>query len=144
MIRVVALVAALVAALLTAPAALADTYTVNDPGSATDAAALNACATAQPGCTLPAAIETANSTATIADTINFTGAGTAPGAFTTPLPAVTDPLVIDGGSATTVTFDAAATGVLLDLQAANSTLKAISFTGGGFLSASRSFSATKR
>jgi hypothetical protein len=129
--RIAALVAALVAALLTAPAALADTYTVNDPGSAVDPAALNACATAQPGCTLPAAIQTANGTAAIADTINFTGAGTSPGPFTTPLPAVIDPVSIDGGSATTVTFDGAATGLLLDVQAANSTVKAISFTGGG-------------
>ena len=131
MTRLLALVAALAAALLTAPAALAATYTVDNPGSATDATALNACATAQPGCTLPAAIQTANGTVAVADTITFTGAGTAPGPFTTPLPAVTDPLVIDGGGATTVTFDPAATGVLLDVQAANSTLKSITFTGGG-------------
>lgn len=131
MIRLAVLAAALAAALLTAPAALAATYTVNDPGSAADATALNACATAQPGCTLPAAIQTANGTVAIADTINFTGAGTAPGPFTTSLPPVTDPVTIDGGSATEVTFDAAATGVLLDVQAANSTVRAISFTGGG-------------
>jgi Right handed beta helix region/Bacterial Ig-like domain len=130
-IRLGVLVAALAAALFTAPSALATGYTVNDPGSATDPVALNACATAQPGCTLPAAIQTANTTAAVADTITFTGAGTAPGPFTAPLPQVTDALVIDGGGATTVTFDATATGLLLDVQAANSTIKSTVFTGGG-------------
>jgi hypothetical protein len=129
--RVAALVAALAAALITAPAAFAATFVVNDSGSATDPTALNDCLTAQPGCTLPAAITDANASTGVADTITFTGTGTAPGPFTAPLPAVTDQLVIDGGGNTTVTFGAAATGLLLDVQSANSTIKSIAFTGGG-------------
>jgi hypothetical protein len=129
--RIAALVAALAAALLIAPAAFAASYVVNDPGSANDAAAQTDCTTAAAGCTLPAAITAANSTAAVSDTITFTGAGTAPGPFTTPLPQVTDQLVVDGGGATTVTFDPAASGLLLDVQAANSTIKSIQFTGGG-------------
>jgi hypothetical protein len=130
-IRIAALVAALAAALLVAPAAFAAPFVVNDPGSANDAAAQTSCTTAAAGCTLPAAITAANNTPAIADTITFTGAGAAPGPFTTPLPQVTAQLVIDGGSATTVTFDPAATGLLVDVQSANSTIKAIRFTGGG-------------
>jgi hypothetical protein len=127
--RVAVLVAALAAALLTAPAALAATFAVNDPGTANDATAQTNCATASAGCTLPAAIQQAN-TSPGADTITFTGAGTAPGPFTTPLPAVTGQLAIDGGGNTTVTFAGPATGTLLDVQGANSTIRSISFTGG--------------
>jgi Right handed beta helix region len=128
--RVLAGLAAMVAALLTAPAAFAATFVVNDPGAGTDAAALNACATALPGCTLPAAIQDSNTSAGD-DTITFSGAGTAPGPFAAALPAVTDPVAIDGGGNTTVTFGAAATGTLLNLQAPNSTAKSIVLTGGG-------------
>jgi hypothetical protein len=130
--RLAALVAALAAALLTAPAAFAATYVVNDPGEATDAGALAACTPpGAAGCTLPAAIQDANASVGVADTITFTGAGTAPGPLTTPLPPVTDPLAVDGGGATTVTFAPSATGLLLNVQAPNSTIKAITFTGGG-------------
>lgn len=132
MIRLAVLAAALAAALLTAPAALAATYVVNDPGEATDAAALAACTPpGGAGCTLPAAILDANTATPGADVITFAGAGTSPGPFTTSLPPVTDPVSIDGGGSTTVTFDAAATGLLLDVQADNSTIKSILFTGGG-------------
>jgi hypothetical protein len=127
--RVAALVAALAAALFTAPAAFAGTFVVNDPGSANDATAQTNCATASAGCTLPAAIQDAN-TNPGADTITFTGAGTAPGPFSAALPAVTGQLVIDGGGNTTVTFAGAATGTLLDVQAANSTFRSTVFTGG--------------
>jgi hypothetical protein len=130
-IRIAAVAAALAAALLTAPAALAATYVVNDPGSQNDAAAQTNCTTAAAGCTLPAAITAANATTGVADTITFSGAGTAPGPFTAPLPQVTDQLAIDGGGNTTVTFGPAASGLLVDLHAANSTIKAIQFTGGG-------------
>jgi hypothetical protein len=129
--RLAAVVAALAAALATAPAALAATYVVNDPGATNDATAQANCSAASAGCTLPAAITVANASAATADTIPYPGAGAAPGPFTTPLPAVTSQLVVDGGGSTTVTFDAAASGVLLDIQAANSTLKSIAFTGGG-------------
>jgi hypothetical protein len=130
-IRTAAVTAALAAALFAAPAAGATTFHVNDPGDSTDPAAITACQTDSAGCTLPAAIQAANTTTGVADTINFTGAGTTPGPFTTSLPVVTDPLVIDGGASTTVTFGAAANGILLDVQAANSTVRSTVFTGGG-------------
>ena len=125
--RTAAVTAALAAALFAAPAAGAATFHVNDPGASTAPAAITACQTDSAGCTLPAAIQAANNSTGVADTINFTGAGT----FTTALPLVTDPLVIDGGGNTTVTFGAAASGILLDLQAANSTVRSTVFTGGG-------------
>jgi parallel beta helix pectate lyase-like protein len=128
--RAAAAIAALAAALITAPAALAATFDVNSPGAMNDLATRNNCAAAQPGCTLPAAIKTANTSAGVADTIAFSGAGTAPGPFASPLPAVTDPVVINGGGNTTVTFSGAATGLLLDVQAPDTTVRAISFTGG--------------
>jgi hypothetical protein len=130
-IRIVVVVAATVAALLTAPAAFAATFVVNAPGPATDAAALTACTAGTAGCTLPAAIQDSNTSAGVADTITFSGAGTTPGPFATALPAVTDPVAIDGGGNTTVTFAAAATGTLLNFQATGSLAKSIVFTGGG-------------
>jgi hypothetical protein len=131
-IRAAAVTAALAAALFAAPAAGAATYVVNDPGEATDPAALAACTPpGGAGCTLPAAIVDANATTGVADTITFTGAGTAPGPFTSALPNVTDPLTINGGGNTTVTFGPAASGTLLNTQAASSTLRSIVFTGGG-------------
>ena len=130
MTRLAAVLVASVAALFTAPAALAATFTVNDPGTTNDAGALAAC-TAQPstaGCTLPAAITASNTTAGTTDTINFT---VSPGPFTTgDVPAITDQALVDGGGSTTITFDAAAAGPLLDVQADNTTLKALTVTGG--------------
>ena len=128
--RIVAVIAALAAALVTAPAAGAATFTVNDPGSQQDLAAQSACTGAQNGCTLPAAILASNASMGVADTISFSGAGTAPGPFGSPLPAVADPAVIDGAGATTVTFGGAASGLLLDIQAPSTTVKSIVFTGG--------------
>jgi hypothetical protein len=128
---------ALVAALLTAPAALAANapIVVNDNGDAPNGDATNAtCDTdGDPSnglqCTLRAAIQQANARPG-ADTITFTTGGQAP-APTTALPQVTDQLSIDGGGNTTVTFDPAAAGTLLDLHAANSLIKTITFSGGG-------------
>jgi Right handed beta helix region len=135
-IRFAVLVAALAAALLTAPAALAANFVVNDNGDAPDPDVVvdTTCDTdANPGngfqCTLRSAIMQANAT-TGADQITFTAGGQAPAPLTA-LPAVTDPVSIDGGGSTTVTFDAAATGLLLDVQAANTTIKSTVFTGGG-------------
>jgi hypothetical protein len=127
--RFAALPAALAAALVFAPAALATQYTVNDPGDVADAGALSACA-APPaaGCTLRAAIREANFNPS-ADTIDFTGAGTAPGPLMA-LDPITDTLTIDGSGATTVTFDPAATGRLFDFQTADSTLRSLVVTGG--------------
>src|SRR5439155_14800581 len=123
--------AALVAVLVTAPNAFAFNYVVNNPSATNDATAQNACSASLAGCTLPAAIFDSNATAGVADTITFTGAGTAPGPFVTAdLPVISDPLVIDGGGTTTVTFDPAATGMLVDAHAASTTLKTITFTGG--------------
>ena len=128
MTRLLAGLAALVAVLLTAPSALAATFVVNDPGS--DATQQAACIGGLAGCTLPSAIAASNGSPGVADTITFTGTGTAPGPFAAQLPQITDPVVIDGGGATTVTFTAAATDNLVDFQAPNSTLKAIIVTGG--------------
>jgi hypothetical protein len=132
--RLVAVLVASVAALATAPAAYAAgvTYIVNDPGSATDAAALAACDTpGTAGCTLPAAITESNTSTGVADTITFSGTGTTPGPFSTGLPPTTDPVTIDGGGNTNVSFDPAAPGSLLALNSANTLVKAITFTGGG-------------
>jgi Right handed beta helix region/Bacterial Ig-like domain len=127
--RVAVAVVASVAALFTAPAALAATFTVRNPGAANDAGAQAACA-AQPstaGCTLPAALATSD-TAPGSDTIAF---AVDPGPFGTgDLPPVGQPVLIDGGGNTTVSFAGTATGLLLNVQAANTTIKSIEFTGG--------------
>ncbi|MFL5842873.1 MAG: hypothetical protein ACJ77Z_20695, partial [Thermoleophilaceae bacterium] len=47
------------------------------------------------------------------------------------LDAVTNPLTIDGGGATTVTFAGTAAGPLIDVHAGDSTLRAITLAGGG-------------
>jgi hypothetical protein len=126
--------AALGAALVFAPAAMALTYTVNDPGDAPDlSTATPACdtdaGTAGDQCTLRAAIQQANFTTALADTIDFTGAGQTPGPLM-PLDPVTSPLTINGGGATTVTFAATAAGSLLRIDADDSTLRSITLTGG--------------
>jgi hypothetical protein len=127
-IRVAAVAAALVAALFTAPAALAATFTVNDPGTAAGAGAVTACTGGGAGCTLPAAITASDATPAVVDTIAFT---VDPGPFDTgQVPAVTQPVLVDGGGNTTVSFAPTATGLLFNVQAANTTLKAIEFTGG--------------
>jgi hypothetical protein len=134
-IRTLAVLAALIAALAVAPRALAATYVVNDNADTADAdtAVDPDCDTdTNPGngldCTLRAAIQQANATAG-ADTITFTTGGESP-AVAAPLDQVTGQLSIDGGGDTTVTFAPAATGALLDLEASNSVVKAITFTGG--------------
>jgi CSLREA domain-containing protein len=127
--RLVAVLAALVAALVAVPAAYAATYSVTDNGDATDATPNDGiCATGTGVCTLRAAIQTANQTAG-ADTIDFAPGGQAP-AVGTALPTVSDPVSIDGGGNTTVTFAPTATGTLLDLQAMGDLVKSITFTGG--------------
>ena len=130
MTRIAVVLAALAAALFTAPAALAATFDVNDPGEATDAGALNACLTDTAGCTLPAAITDSNASTGVGDTITFSGAGTDAGPFTAALPQMTDPVTIDGATATTITFTAATAGPLIDVAAANTTLKALTIKGG--------------
>ncbi|MFL5839023.1 MAG: hypothetical protein ACJ77Z_01055, partial [Thermoleophilaceae bacterium] len=129
MTRLIAVLAAVAAALVYAPAAMAATFTVNDAGDVGDAGAMSACATAQPGCTLRAAIRQAN-VASTPDTITFAGAGRSPGPLAA-LDAVTNPLTIDGGGATTVTFAGTAAGPLIDVHAGDSTLRAITLAGGG-------------
>lgn len=132
MIRPLAVLAATVAALLTAPAAFAATFVVNDNGDLPDAQPVldPNCDTAANGlqCTLRAAIMQANATPG-ADSITFTGGGQAP-APAAALPAITDPVAIDGGGNTSVTFAGTATGNLLDFEAANSSARAILLNGG--------------
>jgi CSLREA domain-containing protein len=140
-----AIIAAIAAALLAAPAAhaVATTYVVNDPGDApdldtTDGACDTDAGTLGNQCTLRAAIQQANANVGT-DTITFSGAGQAPlplAGFngTNPLDPtcceITDPVTIDGGSGTTVTFDSGAAGPLLKSSGANTTIKNIQFTGG--------------
>lgn len=127
--RPIAIVAALAAALVYAPAAMASTYTVSDSGPNADAAAMTACTAGGAGCTLPAAVKQANASPG-PDTINFTGAGRTPAPITA-LDPIADTLTIDGQGATTVAFANTATGPLIDVQAPNTTLRAITLTGGG-------------
>jgi CSLREA domain-containing protein len=130
--RLIAILAALAAALVIAPAALAATYTVDSAGDAPDVSTADPLCDSDPGagiaCTLRAAIQQANFTPG-ADTITFTGAGTAPGPLAA-LDPITGPLTINGGGTTTVTFAGAAAGPLIDVQAGDSTLRAITLTGG--------------
>jgi CSLREA domain-containing protein len=136
--RSAAVVAALIALLAFAPAAFAASYVVNDPGDAPDATpgdGICETATGNGVCTLRAAIQEANASAGVLDTITFTAAPTNIGALnasTTPTSsAITDPVTIDGGSTgTTVTFDPTADGPLLEASAAGVTLERLSFTGG--------------
>ena len=127
MIRLAGVVAALAAAFVTAPAAFGATYVVNSPGDDPSAQAACSSGAQTPGCTLPAAIQAANHDAA-ADTITF---ATQPAAFTQALPPVVYPVLIDGGGNTTLTFTATATGPLVDIQAANTTLRGLTITGGG-------------
>lgn len=129
------LLAALVALVFASSAFAAGSYVVNDSGDAPDADVSDGvCDTGlappTPQCTLRAAIQQANDPTTSPgpDTITF-AAGVQPTALA-PLPTVTDAVTIDGGGNTTVTFDQAATGALLDIEAANSLVKSIAFTGG--------------
>ena len=135
--RILGILAALAALLAFAPAALAATYVVNDPGDASDANTADGVCDA-PGadqCTLRAAIDQANATNAVADTITFSEHAPHPLAA---LPPVTDRLQIDGGGNTTVTFGPAAVGPLLWLKppdathagGADSVVRAITFTGG--------------
>jgi hypothetical protein len=127
-IRTAAAIAATAAALLTAPAALAATFTVNDPGATNTAGAVSACTAGNPGCTLPAAITASDATPATTDTIAFT---VDPGPFDTgQLPAIGQPVLIDGGGATTVSFAGTATGLLLNVQAPNVTIRSTEFSGG--------------
>ena len=100
-----ALLTALLASLLTAPAAAAADYTVDDAGDAADqSTADNLCKTATNKCTLRAAIQQANATAA-EDTIDFAPPATLPTrtiAPLTPLPRITAPVAIDGGGDITI------------------------------------------
>jgi hypothetical protein len=116
--RRLGLLTALLAGLVTAPAAGAATFTVDDSGDAPDAAPApgnTACATASNTCTLRAAIMQANSAAG-PDTIVFRDQPTPflirPG---TRLPAITDRVVIDGGGDVTIQPRAGHTGVLIEI-----------------------------
>lgn len=141
--RLLGILAALAALLAFAPAALAANYVVNLPGDDSDFDVADAgfhCdidnnAGNGDQCTLRAAIEQANATNAVADTITFSAHAPNPLAS---LPPVTDRLQIDGGGNTTVTFGPAAVGPLLWLKSpdathaggADSVVRAIAFTGG--------------
>jgi hypothetical protein len=146
--RVRVILAALVAALVLTPGAhaAATTYTVNDPGDASDANTADLLCDVDTGtsgdqCTLRAAIQQANVNAGT-DTIIFTGAGTAPaplmgfsGTSALPSPpapccAISEAVIIDGNAATTVAFDNAAAGPLLDSTAPDTIIRRLTFTGG--------------
>ena len=130
MTRLAALLAALAAMLVIAPAALAASYVVDDPDDTAELAGDGICdAPGADTCTLREAILEANSSIGLGDTITFTvdPGSTVPLAPMTP---VTDATTIDGAGDTTITFDPAATGSLLDLQASSTTLRALTVTGG--------------
>lgn len=135
MIRLLTVIAALVAALATAPAALAVNFVVNDNGDAADSDTVldPNCDTdgdASNGvqvCTLRAAIQQANATAG-ADVITFTTGGRAP-VVATLLPPITGQLTIDGGGNTNVDVSAPPTGSQFDVQAQNSLIKALTISG---------------
>jgi hypothetical protein len=101
--RPIAVFATACAALLTmAGSALAATYTVDSTADLGDAALNGVCADTSNDCTLRAAIEEANNAASVTDTINFAGSfdGTASNGTITigsNLPAITDPVMINGG-----------------------------------------------
>jgi hypothetical protein len=127
--RIAAVVAALAAAFVSAPAAFGATFVVKSSATTNDLSAQGACTTQGDACTLPAAIQTSNDSPG-ADRITFSGAGTSPGPFSAPLPDVNGSVEIDGGGNTTVAFTGGA-GPLLNIQAPDTTLRAITITGGG-------------
>ena len=150
MTRLAVIALTLAVALLTAPSAfgVAMTYTVNDAGDQPDADTTDGLCdwdlgTAGPQCTLRAAIQQADANPGT-DTINFSGAGQSPHPLAgfsgtpalgdtspaAPCCAITEAVTIDGGGATTVTFDQAAAGPLLQSTAADTVIKNIAFTGG--------------
>lgn len=135
MIRLFAVIAALVAALATAPAAMAVNFVVNDNGDASDSDTLldpNCDTDGDPNngtqqCTLRAAIEQAEATGG-PDLITFTTNGRAP-VVTALLPQIKQQLTIDGGGNTTVDLSAVPAGLQFDVQAANSVIKALTIDG---------------
>ncbi|MFL5895096.1 MAG: right-handed parallel beta-helix repeat-containing protein [Thermoleophilaceae bacterium] len=139
--RLVVILTTLVAGLLAAPAAfaIATTYTVNEAGDQPDATTADGMCDWDTGavgnqCTLRAAIQQANANVGT-DTINFSGAGQSPqptaGLNAATTAAITDAVTINGGGTTTVTVGTSAAGPLLQSTAANTSLKGITFTGGG-------------
>jgi len=135
--RIAAVVAALAAMLLLAPAAFASTYLVDDP---TDPPATpevvpgDDICDVDPGagtkCTLRGAIQEANAHAG-ADTIGFLPAATAITAQAgfNGLDAVNGSTTFEGAGVT-VTFDPTATGPLFSVLAADVTLRGMTITGG--------------
>ena len=108
-----AVIGALLALALLAPAASAAGFTVNDTGDAEDAALNGTCATAGAVCTLRAAIQEANNTSA-ADTISFAHQFDGPGGGASDvitlaagasgsMPNIVQPLTIDGGNCGTAT-----------------------------------------
>src|SRR5215208_6866921 len=101
-----ALVASVVAVVLVSPVQAADPLMVNSSADTAD----SACTTDAGGCTLREAINAANGSSGVADTINFNLGSTATITLGSQLPAITDGagLTIDGGSANiTVSGDTA-------------------------------------
>jgi Right handed beta helix region len=123
--------ATLLAMLVLAPAALASTYTVDDPGDGPDVlAGDDVCDTGGGVCTLRAAIQESNAHAG-ADVIDFTVSPANVQAFNAATTSdVTDPATIDGGGTTSVTFDPTAVGPLFEVSAGGTTVKGLTFTGG--------------
>jgi CSLREA domain-containing protein len=93
-------------ALLLAPSAFANAFTVNDNGDAPDANVGNGiCATAGNVCTLRAAIQEANAPPQQSDTIDFAPSVTGQIVLTSALPQITDDLTITGPGAGQLAVD---------------------------------------
>ena len=143
--RLLAVAAALVALLAAAPAAWALTFTVNDPGDTAGAAPDGDCDADEnagngPQCTLREAITEANAT-TASDTIVFDAAITTI-APAVPLPAMTEPTIVDGGGDVTIETHPADAAPLLVFADSASQLKAITLRGTPGATASRLLSVT--
>ena len=145
MTRVLAGVLALVALLALAPSAWALTFTVNDPGDTAGAAPDGVCDADENNgngeqCTLREAISEANAT-TVSDTIAF-DASIATITPATPLPAMAEPTIMDGGGDVTIESHPADATALLRFADAGSQLKSITLRGTPGATATRLLSVT--
>jgi hypothetical protein len=114
----VALCTLAVAALLLSSHASAAplTFTVDSNGDQPDQTIDGTCATAVATCTLRAAIQEANANSPDADTINFAGGVTGQILLTSALPAISDPLTINGPGPDQLAIDGANTYRVLETQ----------------------------
>ena len=122
--------AAAIAALCLVTPAMADTFTVNSNGNASDQTIDGSCVTTSNVCTLRAALEEANANAPQADTIDFAPSMPAGIQLTSALPTITDSVTINGPGAGQLAIDGANSYRVLDVQTGPTTISGLTVRHG--------------